>query len=153
MMKKITYLFIFIFFSTLSVSAQFRKGGKERIKALKIAYITDQLDLTSEEAEKFWPVYNQYDKSINFLNSSGKFGLKRRVMKSGGINALSDKEAKKIALKLFSIEKEIYETTSKFHSKLKGILSYKKILKLKVAEREFHRKLIGRLQNRKRPQR
>lgn len=33
---------------------------KERIKALKVAYITKELNLTSAEAEKFWPVYNDY---------------------------------------------------------------------------------------------
>jgi hypothetical protein len=34
---------------------------QEKIQALKIAFITQKLKLTPAEAEKFWPVYNQYN--------------------------------------------------------------------------------------------
>ena len=34
------------------------------MKALKTAHITDQLDLTSAEAEKFWPIYNEFDAKL-----------------------------------------------------------------------------------------
>jgi Spy/CpxP family protein refolding chaperone len=36
----------------------------QEIKAQKTAYLTQQLDLSPEEAQKFWPVYNQYDKEV-----------------------------------------------------------------------------------------
>ncbi len=39
--------------------AQPPKGGK-RLEAIKIAYVTNALKLTEEEAQKFWPVFNQY---------------------------------------------------------------------------------------------
>ena len=35
--------------------------AQDRIRALKVAFITDKLKLTPEESEKFWPVYNQYE--------------------------------------------------------------------------------------------
>ena len=54
-------VFLILVFSK-EVSAQ--EGGKERIRAYKTAYITQELDLSSSEAEKFWPVYNEYDKKI-----------------------------------------------------------------------------------------
>lgn len=34
----------------------------EMIKTKKIAFITEKVGLTSQEAEKFWPVYNQLEK-------------------------------------------------------------------------------------------
>ena len=42
------------------------QGGKndwrEKIKAEKVAFLTTRMDLTPQEAEKFWPVYNQLEK-------------------------------------------------------------------------------------------
>ena len=40
------------------VRQQQRQGGG--LEAMKIAFITKRLDLSPEEAERFWPVYNKY---------------------------------------------------------------------------------------------
>jgi Skp family chaperone for outer membrane proteins len=55
-MKK--YL-LFVFFAFVSLFASAQPRG-ERLEAIKVAYITKELSLTSTEAEKFWPLYNQY---------------------------------------------------------------------------------------------
>ncbi|HWB63743.1 MAG TPA: hypothetical protein VG603_09555 [Chitinophagales bacterium] len=39
----------------------------DRIEALRVAYITQQLNLTPEEAQKFWPVYNAYRSDLKTL--------------------------------------------------------------------------------------
>ncbi|OZA24427.1 MAG: hypothetical protein B7X86_08430 [Sphingobacteriales bacterium 17-39-43] len=44
--------------------SQDRRGHYERIEAIKVAFITKKLDLTTEEAQKFWPVYNNYQKEL-----------------------------------------------------------------------------------------
>ena len=44
-----------------------REDKSERIESLKIAYITKQLQLTSDEAQKFWPVYNSYQEDMKKL--------------------------------------------------------------------------------------
>jgi hypothetical protein len=56
-MKKLI-LFLLVFAGISYICAA--QPPKERIKALKVAYITKELNLTSSEAEKFWPVYNEY---------------------------------------------------------------------------------------------
>ena len=58
-MKKIL-LYIFIM---LTMHTAFSQNG-ERLQALKIAYITKKLDLSPDEAQRFWPVYNQYSAEI-----------------------------------------------------------------------------------------
>ena len=62
-MKKILFIAIFIITISLQVDAQPQRKG-ERIEALKIAYITQALKLTAEEAQNFWPVYNTYTQEI-----------------------------------------------------------------------------------------
>ncbi len=49
-------LFAFLFTASLKIQAQ----NGNRLEALKIAYITNKLNLSPEEAQKFWPIYNQY---------------------------------------------------------------------------------------------
>jgi hypothetical protein len=58
-MKLIYTILGMIFFFSTSVVAQPPRDG-ERLEALKIAYLTKKLNLTTEEAQRFWPVYNQY---------------------------------------------------------------------------------------------
>ena len=62
-MKNFLFIAIFIITISLQVDAQPQRKG-ERIEALKIAYITQALKLTVEEAQNFWPVYNTYTQEI-----------------------------------------------------------------------------------------
>ena len=48
------------------------KGGGQRLEALKIAYLTKKLDLTTEEAQRFWPVYNKYTDEIHGIRREQK---------------------------------------------------------------------------------
>jgi hypothetical protein len=63
-MKKIGFLILLLgFFSIGSFAngyAQSQEPPGRKLAGLKIAYVTNQLSLTPEEAEKFWPVYNNY---------------------------------------------------------------------------------------------
>ncbi|MBS1496885.1 MAG: hypothetical protein JSU03_10400 [Bacteroidetes bacterium] len=68
-MKKIILLFCVCFFSILMVQAQPGRGG-EKVQALYIAYVTKQLNLTPDEAQKFWPLHAQYDNEISALSPS-----------------------------------------------------------------------------------
>src|SRR5450432_1345348 len=58
-MKRLLLLISFAFAFLIGVA----QNG-ERLPALKIAYITKRLDLSPEEAQKFWPIYNQYAEEL-----------------------------------------------------------------------------------------
>ena len=54
-------LILFLFLSSAYIcNAQDSNKDKEKIEAVRTAYITNQLNLTPQEAQKFWPIYNQY---------------------------------------------------------------------------------------------
>ena len=61
-MKKIVLFVLFMSAAFSSVHAQ--QDKHEKIRAFKTAYLTEQLSLTSSEAEKFWPVYNEYENKM-----------------------------------------------------------------------------------------
>lgn len=68
-MKKCLLYIILFFFSLSSAFAQNDPGNrKEKVQALYIAYVTQQLNLTGSEAEKFWPVHSLYDNELSSLS-------------------------------------------------------------------------------------
>ena len=41
---------------------------QEKLQALYVAYITQQLNLTTDEAQKFWPVHADFDRELKAIN-------------------------------------------------------------------------------------
>lgn len=58
-MKRFLLLSFFVFTVFIGISQE-----GHRLEALKIAYITKNLDLSPEEAQKFWPIYNLYSAEL-----------------------------------------------------------------------------------------
>jgi len=115
---------------------------KEKIKAYKIAFITEKLNLTTEEAEKFWPVYNEHMDEMDKLQKK-KFS--DTPPNPEELSELSDEKAETIINEILVGEQKILELKIKFRDELKPILSAKKILMLFDAEREFRMELMKRL--------
>ncbi|MBQ0741530.1 sensor of ECF-type sigma factor, partial [Aquimarina celericrescens] len=68
-------LLIYVIFIYSGIFAQ--NGSREKIKAFKIAYITEKLNLSSKEAQEFWPIYNNHEEIIENLRKE-----KRKLMKA-----------------------------------------------------------------------
>ncbi|MBC9795979.1 hypothetical protein [Sinomicrobium weinanense] len=134
---------LLLFFSFPAAHAQ-EKSKKERIKTLKVAYITEKLSLTTSEAQKFWPVYNTYYDNVSRLRHQEHKNIKHKI-RSGEIDQMSDKEANQLLAQLEDIEKKVYEEDVLLTKKLKKVLPAKKILLLKRAEKDFYRELLYKL--------
>ena len=142
-MKIKNILPIILFFATFSFYAQNDKTDekREKIKAYKVSFLTTELELTSTEAEKFWPVYNAYDdKQFELRHEKMKMYL--RKLDDDNISTMSEKEAATLLSQIESTDKELYLLRDKYNTNLKKILSAKKILKLKKSEDDFNRKLL-----------
>ncbi len=142
-MKIKNILPIILFFATFSFYAQNDKTDekREKIKAYKVSFLTTELELTSTEAEKFWPVYNAYDdKQFELRHEKMKTYL--RKLDDDNISSMSEKEAAALLSQIESTDKELYLLRDKYNTNLKRILSAKKILKLKKSEDDFNRKLL-----------
>jgi hypothetical protein len=142
-MKKII---IILFFISAGVFAQ--ADRYEKIKTLKIAYITQELSLTTSEAEKFWPIYNTHDSKINELRSLERHDIGPKL--TNGLQALSDDEANVLIDKWFQIETQTLKLRQELVMNLRKVLPPKKILKLKKAEDDFKRRLLERYKGKKR---
>ena len=137
-----------LFFTTMNLMAQHteRKGMKDKIRTLKVEFITEKLDLSSGEAENFWPIYNAFDKAYMELRHEKLKGLKDNLKE--GINMLSEKEALSKLNEMTDIEDELVKLKRMFRYQLDGVISNKKILLLKIAEDGFNRRMMDRLKRR-----
>jgi Spy/CpxP family protein refolding chaperone len=145
-MKKIITIIV-VLFSMASI-AQPNKEKIEKVKALKIAYITKELSLTSAEAEKFWPIYNTFDEKQFDLRHT-KMKTIMRKLKDDGLNKLNEKEAATVLTEMESIDEELLTLRKKFNKDAKEIIGAKKVLQLKKVEEEFTRTLLKQYKGKK----
>ena len=143
-MKTQNTILVVLLLISFSVFAQNPK--REKVKALKVAYLTENVSLTAAEAEKFWPVYNAYEKSQYQLRYQ-KMELIRKKLESQSVENLTDKEATALLGQIESNEDEMYQNRKKFMASLKNILSPVKIIKLKKAEDDFNKSLLKQYKN------
>ena len=121
--KIITFLILLVTFNSFS---QGFKGRKDKVKALKIAYITEELNLTTEEAQRFWPIYNAFDdKQADLRHEKMRAILDR--FEPGSVEKLSEKEANLLLAQMETIEESLFALRKKFIKDLQGILPAKKM--------------------------
>ena len=137
--KLLSILLLLVTICTFSQSRFKQKG--EQIKALKVAYITDELQLTSDEAAKFWPLYNAFDEKQRELKHDKMRSYMSRL-DGGEVDKMSDAAATNFLNQIESTEDEMYALRKKFIANLKNVIPPIKIIKLKKAEEGFNRKLL-----------
>lgn len=118
------------------------KERDEKIDKLKIGFITTELALTTEEAEKFWPVYNELETKIKELRKANR-KLEKEV--NEGYEALTNEDAKKKMATLFENEEKEVALKKEYAGKISGIIGEKRSLKLLSLEHEFKRELLNHL--------
>ena len=149
-MKKTTlYTLLFLFVTVTSFS---QKMNRDKIKLLKTSFITEALDLTLTEAEKFWPVYNLYNDKIQTAKFNLEYTLYRDIKNNGGINSISDEKATEIIASTIELEKQLSENKIQMTKELSKVLPPKKIIKLYKAEKDFNRRILQEYGKRKRMQ-
>ena len=148
MKTKFIFSIIFLLVTSLSFAQGFREK-KEKVRALKVAYITEQLNLTTEEAQKFWPIYNTFDEKQAELRHEKMRAILDRF-EPGSVEKLTEKEASILLAQMETIEENLFALRKKFIKDLQGVISAKKIIKLKKAEEDFNRELLKQMREKRR---
>lgn len=142
-------LFILVVFTlsyslTAQNSNQHRnmQQNRERIEAQKVAFITNKLDLSSAEAEKFWPVYNDFKDE---QKTKQKTWRDNHDIATEDIVKMSDVDAEKFAQDELNHEQEMLNVRKGLITNLKGVISPQKIVLLMGAEKEFRVELMRKV--------
>lgn len=142
-----TVLTLLFVITSLSIHAQDNhEKRQERIHALKVGFLTEKLDLSSQEAQGFWPIYNEFDKKIETLRHREFEAL--RTYRQGGEN-ISDEKALEILNTLVEVQEKRAIHKTGLAENLKKIIPIRKVIALFKAEEDFKRQLLRELRNRK----
>jgi hypothetical protein len=146
MQTKITFALMMLFpcfFIFAQVEDQDTARGRdpqarEKIRAAHAAYITQRLELTTSEAEKFWPVYREYAEKRREL----RLPLREARRKNADDKTLLDLDLK-IKQQELDLEKE-------YTQKLQKLISAEKMIKLREAEIDFRKLILRQIERRRR---
>lgn len=138
----ITALLLFPLF----VSAQGREDRNSEIETYKIAYLTEKLGLSSEEAKIFWPIYNDWQKEQDALRKE-RFQKMISFRKIDEIEALSDTEVQTLITNDFNMKQRELDLDKKYYYKLKSSLPIKTVGKYYRAQEAFKREILSRYRN------
>jgi hypothetical protein len=114
----------------------------DKIEKLKIAFITTELNLTVEEAQKFWPIYNELENKLKELRKT--FRTTEKEIKTD-FEKMTNEEAKKKMAELFANEEKEIALRKEYSEKFSKVIGEKRALKLLSLEHEFKRELLEAL--------
>ncbi|KIA92968.1 hypothetical protein OC25_14795 [Pedobacter kyungheensis] len=146
-MKNLLFVAL-MFLLPATVLAQKPKG--EEIESLKIAFFTQKLDLSPEEAKIFWPIYNDMQAEQNALR---KERMQKMISfrKVDEIDNLSDAQVQTLITSEFDFKQRDLNLDKKYYNKLKSSLPIKVVGKFYRAQEAFKRELLNRFRGGQRP--
>jgi hypothetical protein len=116
-MKK--YIIILTLFLVVSkYFGQHKKETRDKIKTLKVAYLTQELKLIAKEAQLFWPVYYKHQEELDFS--------KNKIKEVGYLENLEEANVKKMVRLKVALNKKMVSAKEALISEASKFVSHKK---------------------------
>ncbi|QLG43945.1 hypothetical protein [Costertonia aggregata] len=132
-------LFLYLFLLTTTLSFAQNRPNREKIKSLKVAFITERLDLGSKEAQAFWPVYNTHEEKMDAFRKTERMEIRSKLK---NLDSITEREAKDLVEKFNQLQENKHKEQKSFINTMQGIISAKKTILLMKTEEDFKRRLI-----------
>jgi len=115
---------------------------RKKIEIQKIAFITKSLDLSSEEAQVFWPVYNNFSDEMKSIKEKIRDNMSSMRKDR---SSLTEKQVGEIMEQKFKMEQMVLDIKVKFNKEFQKVISNKQIAALYHAEKEFKKELLNKI--------
>ncbi len=139
-------IIIFLFLLSYGVFAQ-NKEAMKKIESARIALITERLGLSPEQAEKFWPVYREYNMEKRTLRNQ------LRTERQGvDLENITDEQSKELMRKSMEFKQKQLNLEKEYANRMTDVISTQQLFKLKNAEKDFRQMLLKRIQNQRQRQ-
>jgi len=145
-MKKLI-LITGLFFFLSHGYAQPKKEDFERFKAMKVSFMTEKLELTPTEAQKFWPIYNEFEKK-RFEFHEKQRDLEKEVRDH--YDTYSEDEFKKLSYELVDQEMKEAGLQKEYNDKFLQVLPARKVVMISQLENEFRFRMIREFRQKER---
>lgn len=112
----------------------------KKIEAAKIALITERLELTPQQAEKFWPIYREFGKQRQSIRKD--FDLARRTFDP---NKASEEENKKMLEMANQVKERQLKLEREYSDRILKVITTRQLNNLRKAENDFKEMLLRRI--------
>ncbi len=108
----------------------------------KIAFITSRLTLTQDQAQRFWPMYNEFVAKRRELNRSA-----RLLRRDADNPSLSDAQLRDYFTQDFALRQQQLNQEKDYFEKAQKVLTLHQLAQLYQAERDFTKEVLKRVAN------
>lgn len=137
-MKKLAIIGILVLLGSSIWAQPGRQGKREKVEQLRIAYFSEYLELSVEEGQQFWPLFNAMEGDIKTLRKERK----QMIHRMNGSSGSSESEVKQFVQRMKEIKMEEARREAKFLHDCLPILGPDRVVKLSQAEEQFRRTLL-----------
>jgi len=117
------------------------RDNMESMQAERVSFLTTKLQLTVEEAEKFWPIYNDYLKKREEL-----FMARQKVMpRSFDPEKTTDQDLERMLNNMLEEDVKLAELKKEYFLEIRKVIPVRKVITLHRAEQEFMNHMLNRI--------
>lgn len=142
-MKAITLICLMCF---IGLSSYAQDGGNNKIESAKIGLITNRLNLSAEQSQQFWPVYNDFDGKKKDIRKQ----MRKLVIETNTLTTSDEKILANIKEMLNLQQKEV-DLEREYMNKFLKVINVRQLAELYKAEQVFTQMLLNRLNKHQKP--
>ncbi len=139
-MKRVSII-LALFLISFWANAQNREAMK-KIESARIALITERLGLSPNQAEKFWPVYREYNLQRRELRKEF-----RETRQGVDMKTLTEEQSKQLIQKALDIKQKELNLEKDYSHRMTEVITTQQLFKLKNAEKDFQQMILKRIQD------
>lgn len=147
-MKNIGLLVLFLLLvGNILAQGKLTDEKRKEFEAQKVAFYTKELDLSPDEAARFWPLYNEMRKKIESVECE----MRKKGMALRNAKGVTEEVYRNTVNEVLASEQKVLDLKNNYYQKMLQALPASKIWKLGQAERKFHRQLFDKLRRESSP--
>lgn len=144
-MKQLVATLLFAILSTVAMA----QPNMERMQAIRVAFITNALELNSTEAERFWPVHNEMTEALSEIREQRR-SLVEAFRDEDEMMQLEESVLLRKMNQMLELERQELAIRQEYHQKFLEVLDVHKVALLYRTEEEFKRQLLDRMRREER---
>ena len=146
-MKNILIIALFLSGFTALAQNNNRQNAEAKLQAARIALITNRLGLTPEQAQQFWPIYNEYAEQRRLIQQEF-----RDARQGLDLNKLTEEQSRVLYKARMDGKQRQLNLETKYSDRLMDVINTRQLMALKKAEDDFRAMIIRRIEQRKQQQ-
>jgi len=140
-MKKVLFLSSLFLLSGIFAFAQRGEGDNERIQQMRVEFFNNELQLSPEESEAFWPIYEQFKRDQK--------NLRKEYKQDRNMELMTDAEAERFVEDHLMLEEKQIALKRKYIAQIKKVIPIRKVAMINRTERKFKQNLLHKIRDRR----